>query len=82
MQRIVSIGPEHLRAICNEIGEHLRIILDKDAPPASEYLMSLVAQLDHPAPSCPSIVPDLDNEPEHFLLAVAHPPSSSERVYG
>lgn len=62
MKRVASIEPEHLRAICDEIGERLRMLLDRSASPASEYLMSLVAQLDHPIDWSPSIAPSLDYE--------------------
>jgi hypothetical protein len=75
MKRIVSIGPNHLRAICDEIGERLRALLDRSAPPASEYLMSLVVQLDHPAHLSLSIAPSFDHELEDFQpnQCLAHP---------
>jgi hypothetical protein len=58
MKRNASIEPAHVRAICAEIGERLRIALDQSASPASEYLISLVARLDHQSHWSPSIAPE------------------------
>ena len=64
MNRSVTCEPEHLRAICDEVGERLRIMLDEAALPIPDYLMSLIAQLEEPTHLSPSIVPDLDLEPD------------------
>jgi hypothetical protein len=66
MKRNASIEAEHVRAICAEIGERLRIALDKSASPAPEYLMSLVARLDHPTHRSPSIAAE-DFAPDEHL---------------
>ena len=85
MNRSVTCEPEHLRAICDEVGERLRMLLDEATLPVPDYLMSLIAQLDDPAhwsPSivpAPSIVPDLDMEPEILRRddGATHEPNSS-----
>ena len=64
MNRSVTCEPEHLRAICDEVGERLRLLLDEATLPIPDYLLSLIAQLDDPTHWSPSIVPDLDLEPE------------------
>jgi len=64
MNRNVTCEPEHLRAICDEVGERLRTMLDEAALPVPDYLMSLIAQLDDPQHWSPSIVPDLDPGPD------------------
>ena len=57
----IQIDEEHSRAICEEIGDRLRIALG-GPPPASAILDSLVARLieldEH---DCPSIVPAIDS---------------------
>jgi hypothetical protein len=40
------------------------MMLDEAAPPVPDYLMSLIAQLEEPTHLSPSIVPDLDLEPD------------------
>ena len=64
MNRSVTCEPAHLRAICDEVGERLRMLLDEAALPIPDYLMSLIAQLDDPTCWSPSIVPDLELGPE------------------
>jgi hypothetical protein len=58
----LQIDSEHCRAICDEIGERLRILLDKEAgeiPQRLRFLMDRLAELDRvPAPS---IVPAMDD---------------------
>jgi hypothetical protein len=49
----------HSRAICDEIGERLRCVLDREAseiPPRLLMLVNELAQLDY----VPSIVPSID----------------------
>jgi hypothetical protein len=61
------------------------MLLDEATLPVPDYLMSLIAQLDDPAhwsPSivpAPSIVPDLDMEPEILRRddGAMHEPNSS-----
>jgi hypothetical protein len=58
----LQIDSIHARAICDEIGERLRTILNRDAghdlPPRLRHLMEELAKVDN-EPS-PSIVPSLD----------------------
>jgi hypothetical protein len=58
----LQIDSGHCRAICDEIGDRLRILLDKDAGEISQRLRLLIdrlAELDgHLAPS---IVPAMDD---------------------
>ncbi|MEA2883391.1 MAG: hypothetical protein QOH32_2647 [Bradyrhizobium sp.] len=54
-------GSEHCRAICEEVGERLRILLDRETsalPPRLQLLLDRLAELDHDAPS---IVPAMDD---------------------
>jgi hypothetical protein len=60
MNRSITCEPEHLRAICDEVGERLRTMLDQAALPIPDHLLSLIAQLDEPTHWSPSIAPDLD----------------------
>ena len=64
MNRSVTCEPEHLRAICDEVGERLRMLLDEATLPIPDYLMSLIAQLDDPTHWSPSIVPLLRYAPD------------------
>ena len=58
----LQIDSGHCRAICDEIGDRLRILLDKEAgeiPQRLRLLMDRLAELDRvPAPS---IVPAMDD---------------------
>jgi hypothetical protein len=59
----LQIDSGHCRAICDEIGDRLRILLDKDAGEIPQRLRSLVdrlAELDGPR-QAPSIVPAMDD---------------------
>jgi hypothetical protein len=52
----------HCRAICDEIGDRLRILLDKEAseiPPQLRLLIGRLAELD--GKQTPSIVPAMDD---------------------
>ena len=58
----LQIDSLHCRAICDEIGERLQIILRPDAaslPPRLQILMDRLADQDREL--APSIVPDLDD---------------------
>jgi hypothetical protein len=59
----IRIDDEHARAICDEIGERLRVRLrreiPKTLPPRLQELIDLLAAADHDA--APSIVPSLDD---------------------
>jgi len=57
----IRIDSAHCRAICEEIGERLRIMLDREAtalPPRLQLLMERLAEQD--LITAPSIVPDID----------------------
>lgn len=55
------LDSEHCRAICDEIGERLRAILDRDAMEPSQQLLQLLSQLEQQERDAPSIVPSLDD---------------------
>lgn len=58
----VQIDSGHCRAICDEIGDRLRILLDKQAselPQQLRLLIDRLAELD--GEQAPSIVPSLDD---------------------
>ena len=59
----IHIDGEHARAICDEIGERLRVRLRRDMPdtlpPRLQRLIDLLAAADHDR--APSIVPSLDD---------------------
>lgn len=57
----LQLDSEHCRAICEEVGERLRVLLDREAgelPARLQLLLGRFAELDHEAPS---IVPALDD---------------------
>jgi hypothetical protein len=58
----LRIDSGHCRAICDEIGDRLRIALDKEAgaiPPRLQMLIDRLAELDRE--QAPSIVPAMDD---------------------
>jgi hypothetical protein len=58
----LQIDSGHCRAICDEIGDRLRIALDKEAgeiPPRLRLLIDRLAELD--GEPVPSIVPAMDD---------------------
>ena len=57
-----QIDPSHCRAICDEIGARLRVILDREATPMPPRLQSLLLRLAAQELSAsPSIAPSLDD---------------------
>ena len=59
----LRIDSGHCRAICDEIGDRLRILLDKEAgeiPQRLHLLIDRLAELDGPR-QAPSIVPAMDD---------------------
>lgn len=50
--------PEHRRAICNEIGEHLRGTLTDDLNPLPSHLEGMLKRLTELDGDAPSAVPD------------------------
>jgi hypothetical protein len=59
----LQIDSGHCRAICDEIGDRLRILLDKEAgeiPPPLRLLIERLAELDRPRQAA-SIVPAMDD---------------------
>jgi hypothetical protein len=57
----LKLNSVHCRAICEEVGERLRILLDREAgaiPPRLQLLVHRLAELDCEAPS---IVPAMDD---------------------
>ena len=69
----VELGSRHCRAICEEIGERLAVVLpppSSELPPRLKELLDRLALLDHDAPS---IAPSLDDMamPESTPLSTA-----------
>jgi hypothetical protein len=58
----LQIDPSHYRAICDEIGARLQIILDREATPMPPRLQALLLRLAAQELSAsPSIAPSLDD---------------------
>jgi hypothetical protein len=61
----IPIDDDHARAICDEVGERLRVWLQRDMPtglpPRLHQLIEQLAATDHDG--TPSIVPSLDDIP-------------------
>jgi hypothetical protein len=66
-QKQLQLDSTHCRAICDEIGERMRVFLGRDLPAASPRLQSLIdrlSELDHqPAPSIAPSVEDMIWQP-------------------
>ena len=57
----LQLASSHCRAICDEIGERLRMILDHEAAPLPPRLQLLVARfVEQDLVQAPSIAPALD----------------------
>ena len=57
----LQIDPTHCRAICDEIGARLRVMLDREATPMPPRLQALLLRLAAQELSAsPSIAPSLD----------------------
>jgi hypothetical protein len=60
----VAIDHDHCRAICNEIGERLRYMLNRETLSIPQHLLALVRRLDEldsvPVVLAPSIVPSIE----------------------
>ena len=58
----LQLHSAHCRAICDEIGERLRIVLDLEASPLPPRLQLLMARLiEQDQVQAPSIVPAIDD---------------------
>jgi hypothetical protein len=58
----VQINSGHCRAICDEIGDRLRILLDRETSEIPQRLRVLIARLaELDGEQAPSIVPALDD---------------------
>jgi hypothetical protein len=55
----IEIDSSHCRAICDEIGEHLRKILDREATALLPRLLERLAEQD--LVEAPSIAPSIDD---------------------
>lgn len=61
LNTLLQLDSEHCQAICAEVGERLRVLLDREAgelPAQLRSLLGRLAELDHDAPS---IVPAIDD---------------------
>jgi hypothetical protein len=77
-QHQLQLDSSHCRAICDEIGERLRMVLDREAAPLPPRLQLLMARLiEQDLIQAPSIVPAIDDmvweaeqgEPDSILAA-------------
>jgi hypothetical protein len=58
----IQIDSEHCRAICDEIGERLRLMLGREMPELPLRLQLLLNQLaEHDHETSPSIAPSIDD---------------------
>jgi hypothetical protein len=57
----VLIDSEHCRAICDEIGDRLREVLNRDAPKPSSYLLRLLSRLEDQERDALSILPSIED---------------------
>lgn len=58
----LQLDSSHCRAICDEIGERLRMILDREAAPLPPRLQMLMKRLAEQDPvQAPSLVPAIDD---------------------
>ena len=58
----LQLDSSHCRAICDEIGERLRMILDREAAPLPPRLQMLMQRLAEQDPvQAPSLVPAIDD---------------------
>jgi hypothetical protein len=58
----LQLDSSHCRAICDEIGERLRIILDREAAPLPPRLQMLMQRLiEQDLVQAPSIAPAIDD---------------------
>ena len=58
----LQLDSSHCRAICDEIGERLRMILDREAEPLPRRLQLLMARLvEQDLVEAPSIAPAIDD---------------------
>jgi hypothetical protein len=58
----LQLDSEHCQAICEEVGERLRILLDREVcelPPRLRLLLGRLAELDYE--KAPSIVPAMED---------------------
>jgi hypothetical protein len=58
----LELDSEHCQAICDEVAERLRVLLDResaDLPPRLQLLLGRLAELDRE--KAPSIVPAMDD---------------------
>ena len=61
LKTLPRLASEHCQAICEEVGERLRILLDRETgelPPRLQLLLDRLGERDHEAPS---IVPAMDD---------------------
>lgn len=58
----LQLASSHCRAICDEIGDRLRIILDREAAPLPPRLLMLMQRLiEQDLVQAPSIAPAIDD---------------------
>ena len=55
----MDLEPMHNRAIRDEIGDRLRILLKREPPAVSAHLRTLLRRFDEADHGSPSIVPDV-----------------------
>ena len=56
----VRIDSSHCRAICDEVGERLRQLIDRSSTAPPQNILALLRKLELNEVEAPSIVPSLD----------------------
>jgi len=72
----IQLDSSHCRAICDEIGERLRMILDRDAAPLPPRLQVLMLRLfEQELNQSPSVAPAIEDMVRALELAETKPGS-------
>ena len=65
----MNLEPKHNRAIRDEIGDRLRVLLSREPPAVSARLRTLLRRFDEAGHDSPSIVPDFPSGPTKVFEA-------------
>lgn len=66
-----QIDSEHCRAICDEIGYRLQLVLGRTVQKPPTYLLKLLLRLEDQEPCMPSIVPSIPDMEWHSSANVS-----------
>ena len=65
----MNLEPKHNKAIRDEIGDRLRVLLSRERPAVSARLRTLLRRFDEAGHDSPSIVPDVPSGPTKVFEA-------------